>query len=197
LEAGAVASLLIPGVGPVLAFGLIGAAIFGAGGAAAGALAGGALEKGIAEGVPRDELYVYEDALRRGRSVVIAFADDEQIAENARASLARAGAESVDAARDNWWLGLRDLEREHYTTQGGDFDLDEAKYRLGFEAALHPECRGKSCEDAEANLQKKYGDDSTARAFRQGYERGQNYIVYVSENYQARPQEEKRSKRAA
>src|SRR5207237_6231204 len=57
LEAGAAAaSFLIPGVGPVLAFGLIGAAIFGAGGAAAGALAGDALEKGIAEGVPRDEL---------------------------------------------------------------------------------------------------------------------------------------------
>src|SRR5437899_6999488 len=94
LEAGAAAaSILIPGVGPVLAFGLIGAAIFGAGGAAAGALAGDALEKGIAEGVPRDELYVYEDALRRGRSVLIAFADDAQIAENARASLAHAGAE--------------------------------------------------------------------------------------------------------
>jgi hypothetical protein len=197
LEAGAAASLLIPGVGPVLAFGLIGAAIFGAGGAAAGALAGGALEKGIAEGVPRDELYVYEDALRRGRSVVIAFADDEQIAENARASLARAGAESVDAARDNWWLGLRDVEREHYTTQGGDFDLDEAKYRLGFEAALHPECRGKSCDNAADSLRKKYGDDSTARPFLQGYERGQHYLVYVIENYQARPQEEKHSKRAA
>ena len=198
LEAGAAAaSLLIPGVGPVLAFGLIGAAIFGAGGAAAGALAGDALEKGIAEGVPRDELYVYEDALRRGRSVVIAFADDEQLAENARATLARAGAESVDAARQNWWLGLRDVEREHYITQGGDFDLDEAKYRLGFEAALHPECRGKSCRDAAERLRKKYGDDSNAPAFRQGYDRGQHYLVYVMETYKAKPQQEKQSKRAA
>src|SRR5437016_4004522 len=42
LEAGAAAaSILIPGVGPVLAFGLIGAALLGGGGAAAGALAGG------------------------------------------------------------------------------------------------------------------------------------------------------------
>ncbi len=195
LEAGAAAaSLLIPGVGPVLAFGLIGAAIFGAGGAAAGALAGGALEKGIAEGVPRDELYVYEDALRRGRSVVIAFADDEQIAENARASLTHAGAESVDAARENWWLGLRDVEREHYTKQGGDFDLDEAKYRLGFEAALHPECRGKSCDEAAVDLKKKYGDDSAATSFRHGYERG---LVYVIQTYQTTPQDEKQSQRAA
>src|SRR5439155_16825307 len=84
LQAGAaVASFLIPGVGPVLAIGLIGAAIFGAGGAAAGALAGHALEEGIAAGIPHDELFVYEDALRRGRSLVIAFADDSQIAEQA------------------------------------------------------------------------------------------------------------------
>src|ERR1041384_7910354 len=105
LEAGvAVASILIPGVGPVLAFGLIGAAIFGAGGAAAGAFAGEALEEGIADGLPRDELYVYEDALRRGRSVLLAFSDNNQIAERARQALQSAGAESVDAAREEWWI---------------------------------------------------------------------------------------------
>src|SRR5215475_1640051 len=126
LEAGAtVASILIPGVGPVLAIGLIGAAIFGAGG---GALAGSALEKGIADGLPRDELFVYEDALRRGRSIVLAFTDHEQTAERARAELARSGAESVDAARDVWCIGLRDAESEHYTSRGGNFNLDEAKY---------------------------------------------------------------------
>src|SRR5213080_412428 len=128
LEAGAAAaSILIPGVGPVLAFGLIGAALLGVGGAAAGALAGDALEKGIADGVPRDELYVYEDALRRGRSLVMAFTDNEQLADSARVALKRAGAESVDAAREEWWIGLRDAEREHYTAQGGDFKTDEAK----------------------------------------------------------------------
>src|SRR5437588_2111219 len=78
LQAGAIAaSILVPGVGPVLTFGLIGAALLGAGGAAAGVAAGQALERGIAQGLPRDELYVYEDALRRGRSVLIAFADDD------------------------------------------------------------------------------------------------------------------------
>lgn len=181
LEAGAtVASFLIPGVGPVLALGLIGAAIFGAGGAAAGALAGNALEKGIAEGLPRDELFVYEDALRRGRSVVLAFAEPEQTAERARAALTRAGAESVDAAREEWWIGLRDAEREHYMNKGGNFNLDEAKYRLGFESALHPDCRGKSCEDVSARLREKHGDESTAPAFRQGYDRGQQYLAQVT-----------------
>jgi hypothetical protein len=197
LQAGtAVASLLIPGVGPILAIGLIGAAIFGVGGAAAGALAGNALEKGIADGLPRDELFVYEDALRRGRSIVIAFTDDDQTAESARAALAQAGAESVDAAREEWWIGLRDAEAEHYTNQGGDFSLDEAKYRLGFESALHPDCRGKSCEDMQASLKERHGDDSAAPSFRQGYERGQQYLSYVGENYSAKTAEERSSKAA-
>lgn len=197
LEAGAVAaSFLIPGVGQVLAFGLIGALVFGAGGAAAGALAGGALEKGIAEGLPRDELFVYEDALRRGRSVVLAFVDDDQVAERARAEISRAGAESVDAARNEWWIGLRDAEREHYSNQGGDFDLDEAKYRLGFEAALHPDCRGKGCDDMMGHLNKRYGGDSGTRPFREGYGRGQDYLSSVNRDSRA-TSSKSQSKKAA
>ena len=198
LEAGAAAAtLMVPGVGTVLAFGLIGAAIFGAGGAAAGALAGTALEKGIAAGVPRDELFVYEDALRRGRSVVIAFTDNAQLAESARTALVRAGAESVDAARDEWWIGLRDAEAEHYREQGGDFNLDEAKYRLGFESALHPDCRGRSCEDVAGALRERHGDDSDAPAFKQGYEQGRTYLKYVSESGEAKSAEEQASSKAA
>ena len=151
----------------------------------------------MADGLPRDELYVYEDALRRGRSVVIAFADDELIAENARAELARAGAETVDAAREEWWIGLRDAEQEHYTSQGGDFSVEEAKYRLGFEAALHPDRRGKADPDVAENLEKKYGADFITPAFRQGYERGQRYQSLIAERYQAIPRDEKSSSRAA
>src|SRR5204862_3866660 len=142
---------------------------------AAGAAAGHALEDGIARGIPHDELFVYEDALRRGRSVVIAFAEDDAGAKQARAELSRAGAESVDAARDEWWIGLRDAEREHYTKRGGNFDIDEAKYRLGFEAAMRPECRGKSCDDAQTKLNENYGEDASGRPFRDGYDRGQHY----------------------
>jgi hypothetical protein len=193
----AVASLLVPGVGPVLALGLLGAALLGAGGATAGALAGGSLENAMADGLPHDELYVYEDALRRGRSVVVAIAADELMAENARLELTRAGAETVDAAREEWWIGLRDAEQEHYTSQGGDFSLDEAKYRLGFEAALHPDRRGKPSEEIAANLEKKYGADSATPAFRQGYERGQRYQVFIVEHYETVPRGEKSSRRAA
>src|SRR6266404_4244123 len=186
----AAASLLVPGVGPVLAFGIIGAALLGAGGAAAGAFAGDAMEKAMADGLPHDEVYVYEDALRRGRSVVIAFADDDEIAENARTELARAGAESVDAAREEWWIGLRDAEQEHYTNQGGDFNLDEAKYRLGFEAALHPSRRGKSGPEVAGTLEQKYGADCASQAFQKGYERGQRYQVFIVETFKAAPRDE-------
>src|SRR5262245_44592383 len=59
-SAGALAaSLLIPGVGAVTAIGLA-AALFGTAGAIGGVKAGGALEK-TRHGIPKDELYLYED----------------------------------------------------------------------------------------------------------------------------------------
>src|SRR5215210_5308909 len=86
----ALASLIVPGVGPVLAAGVIGAALLGAGGAAAGAAAGSAMEESV-EGLPHDELYVYEDALRQGRSVVLVVTDDGAQAEAMRNIMAQAG----------------------------------------------------------------------------------------------------------
>ncbi|HYW74271.1 MAG TPA: hypothetical protein VE961_24825 [Pyrinomonadaceae bacterium] len=203
LEAGAVAaSLLVPGVGPVLALGILGAAILGVAGGATGAMAGQALEEGLAPGIPRDELFVYEDALRRGRSIVVAFVDDADMAAKARTELSRAGAESIDAARDEWWVGLRDAEREHYTQQGGSFDTDEAKYRLGFEAAMRPDCRGKSCADMQKKLNQRYGAEADAQPFREGYNRGQHYLICVVESHRDRNQNQEgasqsQSKRAA
>lgn len=176
------ASLLVPGVGPVLAAGVLGAALFGAGGAAAGAAAGGSLEDSV-EGLPHDELYIYEDALRRGRSVVIVVADDEAQAEKARGILSQAGAESVDAAREDWWVGLRDAEEEEYTRQGGDFKKDEPAYRSGFEAAQRPQARGRGYDEVRAYLLECYGGTCELTAFRRGYERGQNYQQGLREKY--------------
>jgi hypothetical protein len=128
---------------------------------------------------------------------VIAFADDEQIAENARAELMRGWAETVDAAREEWWIGLRGAEQEHYTSQGGDFKVDEARYRLGFESALHPDRRGKLSDDVAANLKQKYGEDSASRAFRLGYERGQQYLTSRVSTSPGQSNESKGAKRAA
>src|SRR5919206_980013 len=57
----AAASLFVPGVGPILAAGIAGAALLGLGGAATGALAGDAIDESMSEGLPQDELYLYED----------------------------------------------------------------------------------------------------------------------------------------
>lgn len=180
-----VASLFVPGVGPVMAAGLIGAALLGAGGAAAGAAAGDAMEGTVAGGLPTDELYVYEDALRQGRSVVVAVADTDEQAEAARAALASAGAESLDAARESWWVGLRDAEESEYAGLGGDFKQVEPTYRQGFEASLHPSARGKSYDEDADRLRSCFGNLCTEEPFRRGYERGRGYERSMAEKYRA------------
>ena len=185
LHLGAAASLLIPGVGPVFAAGLIGAALLGVGGAATGAAAGGALEDSMARGLPHDELFVYEDALRRGRSVVIVVAEDDEQANVARGVIRQAGAESVDAARESWWLGLRDAEEAEYTVDGGDFGADEPVYRRGFEAALHPQARSRSYDEDAERLRECFGKECEEGAFRRGYERGRLYQGEMLERHKA------------
>lgn len=165
----AAASLLVPGVGPVIAAGILGAAILGAGGTATGMAAGKALEEGLVKGLPHDELYLYEDALRKGRSVVIAFVETDESTYGARTALVNSGAESIDAARENWWVALRDAEAADYKTTGRDFQGDEASYRRGFEAAL--KTRSKDSGGREGTVPDTESDD----AFRLGYERGKTY----------------------
>ena len=89
--------------------------MLGAAGATVGATAGGKVERDSYEGLPEDEIFVYEDALRKGRSVVIALAENDGQASLVRDLLHRDGAESVDAAREQWWIGLR--SDEHAATQ--------------------------------------------------------------------------------
>ena len=98
------AALVLPGVGPVIAAGLLAA---GAAGAAGGAVVGDRLEDRLSGGLPRDELPIYEAALRRGRSVAAVSVETDEEAVRARRILAEAGAESVDPARDDRLVGLR------------------------------------------------------------------------------------------
>jgi hypothetical protein len=181
----AAASLLVPGVGPVIAAGIVGAALLGVGGAATGAAAGAALESGLAEGLSRDELYLYEDALRHGRSVVIAFAEDDDTDERINNVLAQAGAESIDAARESWWIGLRDAEEEHYQSTYGEFGRDEVSYRRGFEAALNPQRRGRTFQECASELNATYPDSENDKAFHRGFLRGQDYHKKVRESHKS------------
>ena len=170
IPVGAMLTLLVPGVGPVIASGLIGAALLGAGGAVVGAK----LEESLTRGLPHDELFVYEDALRRGHSVVVALVDDAGHAEAARQLLSAAGAESIDAAREHWWLGLRSAEQERYEDGAHAFDRDEAVFRRGFEAACGAS-RGRSWNEALDGLRARCGSEVEAPAFRRGWERGKQY----------------------
>jgi hypothetical protein len=150
---------LIPGMdGP--SKGIAAAAILGVGGVVGGAAAGAALEKDSTTGLPPDELFVYKDALKQGRSVIFVEACDHDEAEKAHAVLANAGAESIDAAREEWWIGLRSAEEEHYRALGGNFENAERDYRRCFEAALRHNNGTASADRAESE------------AYRRGYERG-------------------------
>ncbi len=171
----AATSALVPGVGSVVAIGILGAALLGVGGAVGGAALGASAEEKSTEGLPADEIFFYEDALRQGRSVVIVMANGKGEAERARQLLEQAGAESLDAAREAWWIGLRDAEREHYHAFGHNFEKDQDAYRAGFEAALRRGARGKSYDEAAPQFEREYPACWNSEAFRRGFERGQAY----------------------
>jgi hypothetical protein len=168
-------SALIPGVGPVLAVGLAGAALLGAGGAVGGALLGEKADEKSTEGVPSDELFFYEDALRQGKSVILVLAVGKSDEARARKVLEDAGAQSLDAARKDWWIGLRDAQAEHYKALGHNFEGDEDVYRVGFESALRRECRGYTLEEKSDCLKWWYPESWNSEAFRRGYDQGREY----------------------
>ncbi|HEV3200264.1 MAG TPA: hypothetical protein VGZ73_20305 [Bryobacteraceae bacterium] len=174
-ELGAVAASMVPGVGPVVAVGIAGAALLGVGGAVGGAAIGSAAESKSTEGLPADEIFFYEDALRQGRSVVVVMANGQAEASRASELLAESGAESLDAAREAWWIGLRDAEKEHYHAFGHNWEQDAVEYRAGFEAALRRPARGKTVEEAAGYLRSEYSGIWEHPAFRQGFNRGQAY----------------------
>jgi len=182
----------VPGVGPVTAVGLLGAAVLAAAGATVGAAAGGALEDFTSEGLPEDEIFVYEDALRKGRTVVMVDAEDAADAARLRDLLKSKGAEAIDAARQQWWIGLRSAESEHYATSGRNFRNDEKFYRLGFEDALHARTRCKEFDQVSAemashleDLERQYPGVEVAEAYTRGYERGREYYQHLCDESKA------------
>jgi hypothetical protein len=182
ITGGSLLIALVPGLGPISALGLLGAAILGAAGAAVGAKVGGGLEESTAQGLPEDEIFVYEDALRKGRSVVIGMADNDDAAVSLRELLKTEGAESVDAAREQWWIGLRGAEEGHYSKSGGSFSDDEKFYRLGFEAALHARTRCMEFDQVSAamdaaleDVKKENPGKNVEEPFTRGYQRGRDH----------------------
>jgi hypothetical protein len=182
ITGGSLLMALVPGVGPITALGLLGAAVLDAAGATVGAAAGGKIERASYEGLPEDEIFVYEDALRKGHSVVIAMTDDEPAASRIREVLQQSGAESVDAARERWWTGLRGSEESRYATSGRSFSEDEAFFRLGFQSAMHARNRCREFDQISAEMdaaleevQQRYPGKDVEEPFTRGYQRGREH----------------------
>lgn len=190
LTGGALLIALVPGVGPITAIGLLGAAIAGAAGATVGASVGDKMEKSTIEGLPEDEIFVYEDALRQGRSVVVALAESEESASRLRELMKKEGAESVDAAREQWWIGLRSAEESHYSKSGKNFANDERFYRLGFQAALHAKTRCMEFDQVSGamnaaleDVQRQHPGVDVEEAFTRGYQRGRDYYQQLCDEH--------------
>ena len=161
---GVASSFAIPGVGQVLAFGAAAAVLLGAGGAAIGWKLGDAADRASSTGLPVDELYV--------------TVEDKDNEKPVRDLLERYGAESLDAARQRWWLGLRDAEEEEYESPNGTTFRDEENvFRKGFEAALSPPMRNKTYEDACDDLRARHPGEYDKSSYRKGYERGRAYLA--------------------
>jgi hypothetical protein len=77
----AAASMVVPGVGPVIVAGMLAA------GATAGGAVGASLEETLSAGISREELASCLEALRAGRSVVIAEVDGDAEEEAVRRAL--------------------------------------------------------------------------------------------------------------
>lgn len=190
ITGGALLMALVPGVGPVTALGLLGAGILGAAGATVGAVGGEKFENSTTEGLPEDEIFIYEDALRKGRSVVVVLADDEHSAASVRDVMESEGAESIDAAREQWWTGLRSAEEGRYAKSGRSFSGDEQFFRLGFQAAMHSRTRCMEFDQVSAamdvaleDVQRRFPGKDVEEPFTRGYQRGrEHYEQLCDEN---------------
>jgi len=193
LTGGSLLIALVPGLGPVTALGILGAVILGAAGATVGAIAGGKSEEALSRGLPEDEIFVYEDALRKGRSVVVGMAENDAEAARMRELMTAESAESVDAARQQWWIGLRSAEESRYQISGRNFSEDEQFFRLGFEAAQHARYRCQEFDQISAEMdaaledvKRRYPDKDVEEPFVHGYQRGrEHYQKLCDENAKA------------
>ncbi len=170
--AGLSVATLLPGLGPVIGAGMLATGLIGT---ALGSAAGAAIHRHT-HGVPNEDLYFYEEAVRDGKAVVIVETRDSTQETQARNLLERAGGRPVLATRREWWYSLRDRERDYLRSRGQDLGPVEADYRCGFEAALHPTTRGRDYDEVVAYVETCYPGPCRTAAFRVGYDRGQNYF---------------------
>jgi hypothetical protein len=117
----AIASLMVPGVGPILAIGLRAAAVLGLSGATAGATAGHRTEHALEQGVAKDDVKFYHAALRRGLSLVIAHVDSEDQLTAAERFSSSTAVKVLMHCRGSWRRRRRQFVLSSPWLPGGDF----------------------------------------------------------------------------
>jgi hypothetical protein len=125
LGLGAAAFLVLPDV--PIALGIVAAIVLGMIGAVALRSAGRGVDRSALEGLPADELFVYKDALRKGRSVVIVRIAEPSKRAQIRKLLDSAQPEGIDPARGLIAVGLGSAEDLRYDPPASD--LKEARVR--------------------------------------------------------------------
>lgn len=121
--------IAIPGIGPVLAFGPLMAALGSTAlGAGIGAAAGGLLGALVGAGVPEEDAHIYTEGVRRGGSLVAVNVDEQDRVDNAYAILQREGAIDIETQSQHWrsegWQRFDDTSDPYYDDK--DIDLDRA-----------------------------------------------------------------------
>jgi hypothetical protein len=176
---GALISLAIPGLGPIIAIGTL--ALGGSLGAVAGGIVGNAVQTTLDPVLLPEEQFIYEDALRQGEQVLIVQPNDDKQAELAGGILHMRGAKKMVQAREQWWQQLRTNEENAYTNGAEPFSMIEARYRQGFEAALDTRLRERTHEEKETLLAQYYPAGAQDEAFRHGFTRGEHYYAALVE----------------
>jgi hypothetical protein len=190
---GAAVALLIPGVGPVLAGGVLASAL---GGAALGAATGGLLGALAGLGISDEEARYYEGEFQSGRTLVTVQAPDrydEAVAilrrfksydytGRATSSSATVGAiDRTDAGRTTGpattatiqgrtWDQARSTYREDWQRQSArgkeQWEDVEPGYHYGHEMANDPRYQGRSWNEFEPSLRSDYSTWATNQGYR-------------------------------
>jgi hypothetical protein len=166
----AAVSALVPGIGPVLGVGAIAAAFLA--GAVGGDAAGRAIEKSPVKDDTRDDFFLFEDALRREKAMLVVRIEDETDPKAVVGILRAAGGRSIDSAREEWWNARRDEEAKYYQARfQSDFAQAERSYRRGYEVGYDRRFHDRSYDQVEADLA-SYRAGFDEADFRRGFERG-------------------------
>lgn len=127
--------------------------------------------EGAVQGLPLDDFFVLEDALRRREKAVFVSVPERHQWEKIEAALDECGGKDVHRAREEWWSGIGGKEEQAIAT-GEPHDVDDYLFRVGFEAALHPSRRKLTFEEARGGLSSAHPEAVDVESFRQGYSRG-------------------------